>query len=449
LDVLNAYDFKPLIDGTSLAKALETRPGPWMKEALDVVMKWQLRNPDKGDVPAVISEVQAWKQVNPASTDKKHPQEPPSTNVSATKKQKQGELTSALISHFLRLTLRSIFSQTKHPDLTSTGRRNINSDIARKAQAYHFDTDQPGWSGKQSWALDLLTWVCCNLDPILVEKEWGVLVPPILTILDFPDVQTKATGCKLLKHVLDQTPPALLARTGLAPVFEEALYVCTTYLPSFTSPSDSVTIISTAIPALLSLANARYPNASPERTKFLLTIFRKAFLAPMDHSSEHVVIAEELYIQLPSILRTLGIDSVVHLKDLVPMIARTLDEPLGLAYPPLLLAATKALNILVSEARARIWYWRIDVLKGLCGLWIRLHPLADSDKKETETPEVDKIKEQGRAVIDTLDDAINDDEWTEEDVREKWPQEVTVLIKADERLESLFADILPSKTPAK
>jgi tRNA nucleotidyltransferase (CCA-adding enzyme) len=443
---LNAYEFKPLIDGTSLAKALGTRPGPWMKEALDVVMTWQLRNPGIHDTTAVIDEVQAWKQSIPASTDKKHHPETASTNISPPKKQKQGELTSALISHFLHLTLRPIFSQTSHPELTSNGRRNINADIARKAQAHNFDQDEPAWKGQQSWALDLLTWVCCSLDFSMIEKEWGVLIPPILTILDYPDVHTKATGCFLLKNLLDQTPPLLLSRTGLVPVFEEALYVCTTYLPSFTSPSDSVNILSAAIPALISLANAGFPDSSPDRTKFLLTILRKAFLVPIDNSSEHVIIAEVLYTQLPSILRLLGIDSVVHLKDLVPMIAQTLDEPFGLAYPPLLLAATKALNVLVMEARARIWFWRVDVLKGLCGLWIRLHPLADTDKKEFENIEVDEIKSQCRAVVDALDDAMNDDAWVEEEVMEQWPHEVEQLVGADGRLASLFADILPSKT---
>ncbi|KIV99592.1 hypothetical protein, variant [Verruconis gallopava] len=57
LGILDAHLFKPLVDGTALAKALNAKPGPWMKAALDVVMAWQLRNPDITDPAAAIEEV--------------------------------------------------------------------------------------------------------------------------------------------------------------------------------------------------------------------------------------------------------------------------------------------------------------------------------------------------------------------------------------------------------
>ncbi|QIW98960.1 hypothetical protein AMS68_004478 [Peltaster fructicola] len=57
LDILDAYQLKPLLDGKQLAKALNTAPGPWMKDALDVVMAWQLRNPGKTNTEEAIEEV--------------------------------------------------------------------------------------------------------------------------------------------------------------------------------------------------------------------------------------------------------------------------------------------------------------------------------------------------------------------------------------------------------
>jgi tRNA nucleotidyltransferase (CCA-adding enzyme) len=450
LNILNAYEFKPLIDGTALAKALETRPGPWMKEALDVVMAWQLRNPDNDDITAVVSEVQSWKQQVDVGkrgnhAEKKQYQRPGPKDGVISKKQKQGELTSALISHFLHLTLRPIFSQKQHPDLTATGRRNINATISRKSQTVDLDGDKPAWRGNQSWALDLLFWICRNIDPITVEREWGVLIPPVLTVLDSTDVETKAIGCKLLQLVLDQTPNALLSRTGLAPVFEESLYTCTAYLPSFTPPADSANILSAALPALLSLADAVHPVPSPARTKFLLSILRKGFLAPMNHASEHVVISKVLYNNLPSILKALGIDCVVHLKDLVPMISATLNDPLGPAYPPLLLATARALHELVIEARPRAWFWRVDILKGVCGLWIRLHPLSGQNNDQGAKSQLQEINEGCKEVVEALDDAIRDKDWAEEDIRDGWPDEVNGLIEADERLKLLFNDISVTK----
>jgi len=67
LKILNVDTFRPLLKGTDLAKALGTKPGPWMKDALDVVMAWQLRNPDTTDPTAAIEAVKASKD---GQTDK-------------------------------------------------------------------------------------------------------------------------------------------------------------------------------------------------------------------------------------------------------------------------------------------------------------------------------------------------------------------------------------------
>lgn len=57
LDVTEACTFKTVIDGKQLAKAIGTKPGPWLLDALDVVMAWQLRNPGSTDSEQVIEEV--------------------------------------------------------------------------------------------------------------------------------------------------------------------------------------------------------------------------------------------------------------------------------------------------------------------------------------------------------------------------------------------------------
>lgn len=57
LEILEVCTLKPLLDGKQLAKAIGTPPGPWMKDALDVVMAWQLRNPGVSDPAQAIEEV--------------------------------------------------------------------------------------------------------------------------------------------------------------------------------------------------------------------------------------------------------------------------------------------------------------------------------------------------------------------------------------------------------
>ncbi|KAL8705170.1 MAG: hypothetical protein Q9201_001707 [Fulgogasparrea decipioides] len=57
LDLLEVYQLKPLVTGDKLSKALGVKPGPWMSKALEMVVAWQLRNPDEQSEEAAISEI--------------------------------------------------------------------------------------------------------------------------------------------------------------------------------------------------------------------------------------------------------------------------------------------------------------------------------------------------------------------------------------------------------
>ncbi|KAI9886262.1 MAG: hypothetical protein M1823_001933 [Watsoniomyces obsoletus] len=57
LDVLEAYALKPIVDGKQIVAALNVKPGKWTGAALDLVMRWQLRNPGVTDGEGAIEEV--------------------------------------------------------------------------------------------------------------------------------------------------------------------------------------------------------------------------------------------------------------------------------------------------------------------------------------------------------------------------------------------------------
>lgn len=57
LDVFDAPSTKRLLDGSTLAKALGTKPGKWTGKALDICMEWQLRNPGETNPEGAIEEV--------------------------------------------------------------------------------------------------------------------------------------------------------------------------------------------------------------------------------------------------------------------------------------------------------------------------------------------------------------------------------------------------------
>ncbi|KAL9600387.1 MAG: hypothetical protein Q9219_003237 [cf. Caloplaca sp. 3 TL-2023] len=57
LGILEAYQLKPIVTGDQLAKALDVKPGPWTSKALDMIVAWQLANPENQDPEAAILDV--------------------------------------------------------------------------------------------------------------------------------------------------------------------------------------------------------------------------------------------------------------------------------------------------------------------------------------------------------------------------------------------------------
>lgn len=57
LDLMDVHKLKPIVDGNRLKKELGKPPGNWLKDALDIVVRWQLRNPDQNDPEGAIREV--------------------------------------------------------------------------------------------------------------------------------------------------------------------------------------------------------------------------------------------------------------------------------------------------------------------------------------------------------------------------------------------------------
>lgn len=386
LSLSEAYDMKPLVDGKALASALNVKPGPWMKDALDVVMAWQLRNPDVKDPQAAIDEVKRTREAG-------------------------GELTASLIDHFLRLTIRPLFQKAKRPEVTAAGRRNTKEGIATAKQVDWFEENSP-WKN-DIYVLDLLHWVLPSLNTHLIEKHWPMLLPPILTLIDDHETHNRATGCHLLDTLLRTTPPSLLKKTGLGSVFEEALLPCLTFLPQITPVEESFEILNAAYPALIQLSHVQYPSTlpptlqkqhnkdntqslpqteiTPPKAKFLDRILLQGILTGYLHSGDNPRIATVLFAHLASLIQELGIDSVKHLKDVLPLLSNVLSDPLGVAYPPLLIAGVKAMQACVLNGWPRIDTWRGEVLRGLAGAWLMLESENSGDVEEVKRESVETL----------------------------------------------------------
>ena len=57
LDLLGVDQLDPIVKGDELMKAFNTKGGKWVSAALDCVIRWQLRNPDRRDKEGAIAEV--------------------------------------------------------------------------------------------------------------------------------------------------------------------------------------------------------------------------------------------------------------------------------------------------------------------------------------------------------------------------------------------------------
>ncbi|KAI5363243.1 putative Poly A polymerase, head domain, Tti2 family, Nucleotidyltransferase superfamily [Septoria linicola] len=408
LDITEVCTFKPLMNGKELATAIGIKPGPWMTEALDVVMAWQLRNPDSTDAQKAIEEV------------KNH--------------QANGELTSDLIRHFLKLTIRPLFTKAAPATVTEQGRKVTTERLPEKLTMSSMDdsTKKPWKSAKDAYSLDILKWVVHSLDEKTVADVWPMVIPPLLTLLDDWEARYKRIGADLTAALLAATPPPLLERTGLGEVFEQALMPCLTYLPTITSEQDSIPLLSSTYPALLTLAHKRFPpseqpNTAPltpqnrARTKLLDTIIRKGIIYGYTHcGTTHPAIATILFTHLAIYIRDLGIDCVKHLKFLIPMLSEALSSPLGTATVPMLVSATEALQAVIENAWPRMLVYRGEVLKGVTMCWIKIE-----DVKGTE-----ELRGKLRETVRMLGDAVEGECEFEEEMR--------VLVGADGRLEGLL-----------
>ena len=408
LGLLEAYTFKPLLDGKALAKALGTPPGPWMKDALEVVMAWQLRDSDNTDPSTAIEEVRLNKE-----------------------NKNGGELTACLIDHFLQLTIRPLFAKTPRT-VTSAGRKKLNPDT-RPYQSIDDEEDKP-WKTRERSSINLLRWILNKIDPERIERNWPLLIPPILTILDDSDPLVKSLGCEFAAMILSKTPPALLIRTGLGDVFEEVLMSCLTYLPTLTPEDQSVVILDAAFPALITLSNAQFPvqpsrkehiSNQQKRAKFLDQVLRRGVLSGFTYAGEYVKIAIILLKHLKAISNELGVELVRHLKDILPLLSRILGDPFAPASPELMLAAARAEQAAILNAWPRISYHRGEILKGIISGWIHV-----IDSGNT----IDEVNLELRETVEMLMTAVKG----EVDI----VSEFTELMAADDRLKPLFAGLV-------
>ncbi|CAN9208447.1 unnamed protein product [Alternaria sp. RS040] len=415
LKLLDVDTFRPLLKGTDLAKALGTKPGPWMKDALDVVMAWQLRNPNVTDSTAAIEAVK----------------------VSRAEKT-DSELSLRLASHFLQLTIPPLFPQNKPTS---------NALEASRQPA-------PWKDSVNQYALDLLGWTISVLDPKTIEAKWHLLMPPILKMMDDVATEWKARGCHMLglllenlhqtvvaggtnKPIAGQDSAKFLHRTGYHNIFAEALLPMFTYIPSITPEAESVTLLKEVFPTVTLLAQLLPADTDKgdSRERFLDKLLREGVISPLAHfprPSSYAELATLIMSHVPVLLGLMGIGTVKHLPDLVPLFSIILQEPLELSHKPLLLSTLKTSQSVQLNAWPRLPAHRGTIMMGMCLLWSR----CIERQKMTNGEDIKHLMceiQESVAMLDAIMQAAETD-----GLGEAWEKEKQGVMQASPGFEELF-----------
>ncbi|KAL2263302.1 hypothetical protein VTK26DRAFT_7422 [Humicola hyalothermophila] len=277
--------------------------------------------------------------------------------------------------------LRPLFSRSKPSSITASGRKAEYADSsASRGESIPDDSAQTKpWKYTDLRAVPVVAWAVGQADDQLIAKHWPLFIPVLLTLADDSTTPIRRRGLLVLADFLAKFPDKTLHDTGLAQVFEDAVFPTLAFLPSLTPDDESVQLLVPAYAALLRLADkqpAVGKDGVPGRPKNALLdkMLREGVFTAYFHAKEHVRIVEVLCQQTTAILNQMGIHAVKHLKDLTPMLSAIMADPFAPMSPSTLLSAVKALQAVLANCWPRIPRspWQDEIINALVLCWLHL-----------------------------------------------------------------------------
>ena len=189
--------------------------------------------------------------------DTKENRKPPSP-----KSEKARFITEEILTNFLR----PIFAKSRPANITSSGRPAAFPEApSRYTQGDGFGTNditaQKPWKYAERYAVTLFEWSVSQSDAALLQEHWPLYTPVLLTLLDEPQpTSLKLRALSIFRRFWRVCPDGLLSRTGLAEVFEQAVFPTVLNLPSLTPEAESCDLLAAAYPALLDMAGLENPD---------------------------------------------------------------------------------------------------------------------------------------------------------------------------------------------
>ncbi|CAN8102566.1 unnamed protein product [Discula destructiva] len=245
-----------------------------------------------------------------------------------------------------------LFSKSRPAAVTASGRKaefQSEQDVSRGLR------DETGevkpWKYLDHRAIEAFRWAVHKASQPLVSQQWPMFIPVLLTLVDDSTTRVRYVGLSILCAFLRKFPDHILHATGLAQVIEDAVFPTLLFLPTITPEAESELLLAPAYHSLLMLARKTDlkvksgPSASrTPRARLLDKMLRDGVFPAYSHVKEHAVIVRRLFCVAGILVREMGINSVKHLKDLIPMHCEVLTDPLAVAAPALLEEALQSLH---------------------------------------------------------------------------------------------------------
>ncbi|RYP35519.1 hypothetical protein DL767_003773 [Monosporascus sp. MG133] len=285
-------------------------------------------------------------------------------------------ITEDILSNFLR----PLFSKSRPATVTASGRKAEFVEPSRYDNASAEAEARKPWKYGQRYAITVFEWAVLRSD--LLQKSWHLFTPVLLTLLDEPQTALKVRSLDIFSAFWGRCPGDLMRQTGLAQVFEDAVFPAVLYLPSLTPESESITILNAAYLALIAMAGIDLesttdePQSNPKFTetqqKLLDKIIREGILVGYSHASEHIRLVELFCEKLRCVVNGMGILAIKHLKNLVPMVSEIMTDPFGTQHPSSLISAIRLLQAIMSTCWPRIPHYCNEIIKALMLCWLNI-----------------------------------------------------------------------------
>ncbi|TGJ82572.1 hypothetical protein E0Z10_g6190 [Xylaria hypoxylon] len=272
------------------------------------------------------------------------------------------------------------------------------------------------WKYTQRYAVTVFEWAVENADTDLLQEQWPLYTPILLTLLDEPQpISLKLRALSIFRNFWRLCPEGLLSRIGLVDVFEQAVFPTVLNLPSLTPEDESCDLLAAAYPALFDMAGLEASDSalaenedvktestndrktsdkrdlhssgfSEAQRKLLDKLVREGIMVGYHHAKHHIRLVD-FFCQT---LRRL---------DIVPMISEVLVDPFGTQYPPILLSATRLLQAVLQTCWPRIPHYCNEIIKIAMLSWLNIE---DEDSFPPHKPTKAELKQQLTRTVEIL-----------------------------------------------